>query len=82
MVVSSEIERLKKFQDFLPGEDRMVFEDLLNQCKLFASFAGNMAMVHPDIPMIISMLFSHHKKLWMLEKRLIKKGVLSPTENE
>lgn len=81
MVVNSEIERLKRFQNFLPGEDRMVFEDLLNQCKLFASYAGNMAMTIPEVPMIISMLFSHHKKLWELEKRLIKNGVLPPPED-
>lgn len=81
MVVNSEVERLKRFQNFLPEEDRMVFEDLLNQCKLFASYAGNMAMTIPELPMIISMLFSHHKKLWELEKQLIKNGVLSPPED-
>jgi len=27
------------------------------------------------------MLFSHHKKLWQLEKRLIKNGVLPASED-
>lgn len=82
MVVNSEVERLKRFQNFLAGEDRILFEDLLNQCKLYASYAGNMAMTIPEVPMIISMLFSHHKKLWQLEKRLIKNGVLPASEDE
>lgn len=81
MVVNSEVERLKRFQNFLAGEDKVVFEDLLNQCKLFASYAGNMAMTIPEVPMIISMLFSHHKKLWQLEKRLIKNGILPASED-
>jgi hypothetical protein len=81
MVVNSEVERLKRFQNFLAGEDKVVFEDLLNQCKLYASYAGNMAMTLSEVPMIISMLFSHHKKLWQLEKRLIKNGVLPASED-
>ncbi len=83
MIVNSEVERLQRFKNFLPSvEDKVVFEDLMNQCKLYASYAGNMAMTVPEIPMIISMLFSHHKKLWQLEKRLIKTGILPATEDE
>ncbi len=83
MIVNSEVERLQMFKNFLPSvEDKVVFEDLMNQCKLYASYAGNMAMTVPEVPMIISMLFSHHKKLWELEKRLIKAGILPTTEDE
>ncbi len=83
MIVNSEVERLQRFKNFLPSvEDKVVFEDLMNQCKLYASYAGNMAMTVPEIPMIISMLFSQHKKLWQLEKRLIKAGILPATEDE
>ncbi len=83
MIVNSEVERLQRFKNFLPSvEDKVVFEDLMNQCKLYASYAGNMAMTVPEVPMIISMLFSHHKKLWELEKRLIKAGTLPATEDE
>ena len=83
MIVNSEVERLQRFKNFLPSvEDKTVFEDLLNQCKLYASYAGNMAMSIPEVPMIISMLYSHHKKLWELEKRLIKAGILTDDKNE
>ena len=73
MVVEAEIERLKKFRESLRGEDREVFEDLLNQCKLYASAAGALASPVKELPLIISALFAHHKRLWELEKRLLAK---------
>ena len=81
MVVNSEVERLQRFKNFLRQEDKVVFEELMSQCKLFASYAGNMAMTIPEVPMIISMLFAHHKKLWELEKRLIKNGIMPLPED-
>jgi len=70
MVVEAEIEKLKKFRDSLRFDDRLVFEDLLNQCRLYASAASTLASPVKEVPMIISMLFAHHKKLTELEKRL------------
>jgi len=70
IVVESEIERLKKFRDSLRLEDRRIFEDLLNQCRLYASAASSLASPVREIPLIISILFAHHKKLTELEKRL------------
>jgi hypothetical protein len=51
-------------------DDKMIFEDLLNQCKLYASAAGSLASPIKEIPLIMSILFAHHKKLAELEKRL------------
>jgi len=70
MIVEGEIEKLKKFRDSLRFDDRVVFEDLLNQCRLYASAASTLASPVKEVPMIISMLFAHHKKLAELEKRL------------
>jgi hypothetical protein len=70
VVVEGEIERLKKFRDSLRLEDKQIFEDLLNQCKLYASAASSLASPVKEIPLIISMLFAHHKKLTELERRL------------
>ena len=70
MVVEDEIDRLKKFRDSLRLEDKKIFEDLLNQCKLYASAASSLASPVKEVPLIISILFAHHKKLTELERRL------------
>lgn len=81
MVVNAEVEKLKSFSEFLRAEDKVVFEDLLNQCKLYAPDGGAMASPIKEVPLFMSMLFAHHKKLWELEKRLIKAG-LSPADQD
>ena len=70
MVVEAEVEKMKKFRDSLRLEDKMIFEDLLNQCKLYASAASSLASPVKEMPLILSILFAHHKKLTELEKRL------------
>ncbi|HEY5620568.1 MAG TPA: hypothetical protein VIK88_02815 [Candidatus Bathyarchaeia archaeon] len=81
MVAHAEIEQLKRFGEFLRAEDKPVFEDLLNQCLMYASEASTMAHTIKEVPLMISMLFAQHKKLWELEKRLIKRGVLPASED-
>jgi hypothetical protein len=75
MIVEAEVEKLKRFQEFLNQEDKTMFEDMLDQCKLLASAASVMAFPIRQIPLIISMLFAHHKKLTELEKRLEAHGL-------
>ena len=70
MVVEAEVEKMKKFRDSLRSDDKMIFEDLLNQCKLYASAASSLTSPIKEMPLIISILFAHHKKLAELEKRL------------
>jgi hypothetical protein len=70
MMVEAETEKLKKFRDSLRQEDKVIFEDLLNQCKLYASAASSLASPVKEVPLIVSMLFAHHKKLAELEKHL------------
>jgi hypothetical protein len=70
MIVEAEIGKLKRFKDSLRPEDKVVFEDLLNQCKLYASAAGALASPVKEMPLLLSMLFAHHKELKELEKRL------------
>ena len=69
IVVDMEIQRLKKFGEFLRREEKLVVEDLLNQCRLYASYASTLAHPVKELPLIVSMLFAHHKKLMELEKR-------------
>jgi hypothetical protein len=75
MVVEAEVEKLKRFQEFLRQEDKTMFEDMLDQCKLLASAASVMASPIRQVPLIISMLFAHHKKLAEIEKRLEARGL-------
>ena len=75
MVVEDEVEKLKRFQESLRQEDKAIFEDMLNQCKLLASAASVMASPIKQIPLILSILFAHHKKLIQLEKRFEEHGL-------
>ena len=70
ITVEQELARMNKFKQFLRAEDRIVFEDLLNQCKLYASSAGALASSVKEFPLLLSMLFAHHKKLVELERRM------------
>ncbi len=71
MVVEAEFTKLSRFKQFLQAEDKIVFEDLLNQCKLYASYASTMASPVKEVPLLLSMLFAQHKRITALEKRLI-----------
>lgn len=68
MVVEDELSRLKRFREFLRSEDKVVFDDLMNQCRLYASYAGSMASPVKEVPLMLSMLFGQHKRLMELEK--------------
>ena len=68
MVVEAELVKLKKFQDSLRMEDKVIFEDMLNQCRLYASAASSLASPIKEIPLGMSILFAHHKKLAEFEK--------------
>jgi hypothetical protein len=69
--VEAEIAKLKKFQEFLRTEDKLVFQDLLNQCKLYAPYASTMVSTIKEVPLFISMLFGQHKRIIELEKRIL-----------
>ena len=69
--MEAETAKLKKFQDFLRVEDKLVFHDLLGQCKLYAPYASTMASPVKEVPLLISMMFGQHKKIIELEKKVI-----------
>jgi hypothetical protein len=56
MIIEDELGKLKSFREDLRTEDKLVFDDLLNQCSLYASYAGSMASPVREIPLIMSML--------------------------
>src|SRR2546422_4289859 len=71
MVVEAEIAKLRKFQEFLRTDDKMAFQDLLNQCKLYSSYASTMTSTIKEVPLFISMLFGQHKRIIELEKKIL-----------
>jgi len=72
MIAEDETERLRGFREMLRSEDKVIFDDLMRQCKLYASHASTMTSVIKEIPLIMSMLFGQHKRLLELEKQLAK----------
>jgi hypothetical protein len=70
IVVNEEIAAMSRFKQFLGPEDRELFDDLLNQCLLYAPQAGVLASCVKEVPLLLSMIFAHHKKLAELEKRV------------
>jgi len=70
MVVEGELEKLKRFSQFLRSEDRVIFDDLLNQSRLYASYGSTIALPVKEIPLLLSMIFGQHKRLMELEKRI------------
>ena len=70
IIIDQELAKLNKFKKFLRAEDQIVFEDLLDQCKLYASAAGVLASSVKEFPLLLAILFAHHKKLTELERRM------------
>ena len=70
IVVEEELARMARFKQFLKAEDRAVSDDLLSQCKLYASAAGVLASPVREVPLLLSMVFAQHKRLAELEKRM------------
>jgi len=70
IVLAGELSRLVRFKQFLRPEERVVFDDLLNQCKLYAPQAGTLASPVKEVPLLLSMIFAQHKRLMELEKRI------------
>jgi hypothetical protein len=77
MVVEQDLAKLSRFREFLRSEDKEVFDDLLNQCRLYASYASTMASPITEVPLLLSMLFGQHKRLMELEKEVNAQDVRS-----
>jgi hypothetical protein len=69
IIVEQKIVELSRFNQFLRPEDRVVFDDLLNQCKLYAPQAGVLASPVAEVPLLLSMVFAQQKRLVELERR-------------
>jgi hypothetical protein len=77
MVLEEECRRLTRFKQFLRPEERAVFDDLLNQCRLYATQAGCLASPVKEVPLLLSMIFGQHKRLVELERGLFPQDELN-----
>ena len=81
IVVEQELAKMNKFKQLLRVEDQMIFEDLLNQCKLYASAAGVANRYLITDAMFMSILFNHQKNLKEFKAALeIFKSTLQPQQ--
>ena len=69
VVVEQKIAELTRFRQFLRPEERAVFDDLLNQCKLYAVGEAFTSPVK-EMSLLFWMIFAQHKKLIELERRI------------
>jgi hypothetical protein len=69
IIVHQELAKLNKFEQFR-AEDQMIFENLLNECKLYASAAGVLALSVNEFPPLFAILSVHHKRITELERRM------------
>lgn len=80
--MNSELVHLERFSTHLRKEDREVFRDMLRQCKLYASFASDMASTVKEIPLLMSIIFGQHKMILELRRRLDETdGSVAPEED-
>jgi len=70
IVADEELAKMARFKQFLRAEDRAIFDDLLTQCRLYASSAGVLASSIREVPLLLSMVLAQHKRLMELEKRV------------
>jgi hypothetical protein len=70
IIVEQKIAEFSRFKQFLGREDRVILEDLLNQCKPYAPQASLLASVVAEVPLLLSMIFAQHKRLAGLERSL------------
>ena len=68
-MLEEELRRWKRFQDILRIEDRAIFEDMMDECRRYASEAGNLASPSKTEAMIPTILFAHHKTPMKLQRR-------------
>jgi len=70
MLLEEEFKRWKKFQDALRIDERETFEDLMDECRRYASAAGAATFPIKTEGMFLSVLFSHHKSLKELREKV------------
>jgi len=61
--LEEEFKRWKGFQGILRTEERIIFENLMDECRRYAAAAGAACFPLKSEGMFLSVLFAHHKRL-------------------
>jgi len=69
IIIDQELAKLNKFKQALRADDQA----LLNQCKLYTSAGGAITSSVNEFPLLVTILFAHHKKLTDPERRMKEK---------
>ena len=70
MMLEEEFRRWQKFQEALRIDAREIFEDLMNECRRYASAAGAAAFPLKTEGMFLAILYAHHKSLKELREKV------------
>ena len=70
IIIDQELAKLNKFKQFLRTEDQIVFEDPLNECRLYAPAAEVLASSVKEFPLLLAMFFVHRRRIIELERRM------------
>jgi len=63
MLIEEEFKRWERLRDSLRIDERPIFDDLMDDCRRYASAAGAGCFPVKTEGMFLSILFSHHKCL-------------------
>ncbi|MBS7626681.1 hypothetical protein KEJ51_06570 [Candidatus Bathyarchaeota archaeon] len=69
-VIEETFKRWRRFQETLRADEREIFEDLMNDCRRYASAAGASVFPIKVEGIFLAIIFAHHKKLRELEDKV------------
>lgn len=81
-VVEEVIARFSGFKTPLRGEDPEIFDDLMNQCRLYASAASYAALPVKSDGIFLTLLFAHHKMIHELQDKVQQLSSPQPPSKE
>ena len=70
IIQEEELKRWERFRGFLRIDDRMTFDDMMDECRRHASAAGAGAFPSKTEGMFLSILFAHHRNLKELHSKI------------
>jgi hypothetical protein len=74
------LKRWERFRDTLRIDERIIFGDLMDECRLYASAAGAACFPVKSEGMFLSVLFAHHKALKELRDKIDQ--ISDPQKNQ
>ncbi|MBS7650844.1 MAG: hypothetical protein QXI59_06670 [Candidatus Bathyarchaeia archaeon] len=80
IIIEETFKRWRRFQETLRSDERGIFEDLMNDCRRYASAAGASVFPVKAEGIFLAIIFAHHKKLKELEDKIDR--LISVTEED